>query len=584
MAFTNVTLINYFKQRMVEIYDRNTLDTYAVRTCNTMSMLLEAKEMLNGWLVGNVKRGETVGLCIDELIKLISYDKWLDDSVYDRSKLKAHLEAYAKGVKQIKDTKDKKEKDYNDARNTLYIINQYITQNDSSYLITLLNAIEMELLTTMTFNEDEFSKTLDNLDTMLSLMASELLRRGYSKIFLYKYFTFIKRGSAEDEPFEVVYHKLKSRLGNVSFFSDVVIIRLHFKSEIIPQMANMVEDIPDEYQSVMNDAMKGFTKKHPKNRFYIVNIQAPDTNAALQKARLQLSQALDRNDMGLLEISNQGIVGYKDNNNNWTFHMQHYYDLSKKLPQGDNNNNSLSDTIQQIDSSEHISKEVKERLNTALRHLRVGDNQVEIEQRFLNYWIGLEFLFSTPRSGDSTFSRLKEKFPKLMTLYYLKRNVSSLDKWLIEKGLIETNFSIGTINEAELEAIFEATTQELLKYRIKSMKSHLLNRDKVKKYIENHIQNLEWHLSRIYHLRNELVHEAAIKQSIVGVTSNLRDYLVFMLNLLLDYCYSQNAKPLNDAITMDEFFWNNELMWKRLTPEYNKEDFMKIQLPKEYVR
>ena len=116
------------------------------------------------------------------------------------------------------------------------------------------------------------------------------------------------------------------------------------------------------------------------------------------------------------------------------------------------------------------------------------------------------------------------------------------------------------------------------------MKSHLHNRDKVKKYIDNHIQNLEWHLSRIYHLRNELVHEAAIKQSIVGVTSNLRDYLVFMLNLLLDYCDSQNANTFTDAITMDELFWKNELLWKKLTPEYNKEEFMMIQLPKEYVR
>ena len=60
MAFTNDTLINYFKQRMVELYDRNTLDSYAVRTCNTMSMFYELKEMLSGWLLGNVKHGETV--------------------------------------------------------------------------------------------------------------------------------------------------------------------------------------------------------------------------------------------------------------------------------------------------------------------------------------------------------------------------------------------------------------------------------------------------------------------------------------------------------------------------------------------
>ena len=582
MAFTNDTLINYFKQRMVELFDRNTLDTYAVRTCNTMSMLFEAKEILNGWLVGNVKRGETVGLCIDELIKLISYDKWINYSVYEKDKLKTHLEAYVKCVKQIKETKDKKEKDYNDARHTLFLVNQFIDQNDKNYLTSLLNAIGVELLTIKTYNDNDYSKVIDNLDTMLSLMATELLRRGYSKIFLYKFFTSIKHGNATDPPFEEIYSKLKSRLGNVNFFSDVVIIRLHFKSKKIPQMANMVEEIPDEYKSVMNDAMKGFTKKESRNRFYIVTMQAPDTNAALQKARLQLSQALDRNDMGLLEISNQGLVGYKDNNNNWTFHHQQYYDLNKKLPQGDNNN-SLSDIIQQIDSSEHISNEVKERLNTALRHLRVGDDQVEIEQRFLNYWIGLEFLFSTPRSGDSTFSRLKEKLPKLMTLYYLKRNVSSLDKWLIGKGLIETNVSIGTINESQIDAAFEASTDELLKFRIKSMKSHLLNRDKIKKYLNNHIQNLEWHLSRIYHLRNELVHEAAIKQSIVGVTSNLRYYLVFMLNLLLDFCDSQKTNSLTDDITMDEFFWKNELLWNRLIPEYEKEKFLNIQLPTEYV-
>ena len=153
MAFTNDTLINYFKQRMVELYDRNTLDTYAVRTCNTMSMFFEVKEMLNGWLEGNVKRGETVGLCIDELVKLISNDEWLDDSVYNSSKFVNHLKVYANGVRQIKDTKDKKEKDYNDARYTLYLVNQFISHNDESYLASLLDAVESMLLTVVTYDE-----------------------------------------------------------------------------------------------------------------------------------------------------------------------------------------------------------------------------------------------------------------------------------------------------------------------------------------------------------------------------------------------------------------------------------------------
>jgi hypothetical protein len=35
---------------------------------------------------------------------------------------------------------------------------------------------------------------------------------------------------------------------------------------------------------------------------------------------------------------------------------------------------------------------------------------------------------------------------------------------------------------------------------------------------------------------------------------------------------------------MDDFFWENELLWQKLIPEYKKEEFMKIQLPTEYVR
>ena len=59
--------IAFFKQRMVELYDRNTLDSYSVRTCNTMSIFCEMREIINGWIIGNVRRGETVGLCIDEV-------------------------------------------------------------------------------------------------------------------------------------------------------------------------------------------------------------------------------------------------------------------------------------------------------------------------------------------------------------------------------------------------------------------------------------------------------------------------------------------------------------------------------------
>lgn len=581
MPFTNQLLIDFFKQRMVELYDRNTLDTYAVRTCNTMSILCELKEMLNGWIVGNVKRGETVGLCVDECVMMIDKDEWMNFSFYDKGKLKSDLETYSKSVKQVKDCKDKKDKDYIEVQNIFRLVNTCIGQNEKGYLKSLVDAVRDDLLTVKTYQDEEYKKKLDGLDLKLSLMATELLRRGYSKIYLYQYFMRMKRNAAT--PFATLYSQFSSKIGTVRDYTDFVIVRIHFRSTNIPVVPDMLEGVPLEYQHAMTEAMKGFAKKQDGRRFYIVKVTAPDTNAALQKARLQLSQTLDRNGIGQIETAKQGIVAYKENGS-WTLRWEHYYDLDKRSPRGGNAAGMLATVMQRIDVSSCISQEIKERLNTALRHLRVGDDQEEIEQRFLNYWIGLEFLFATPRSGDSTFTRVKERFPQMKSLYYLKRNVLALDKWLKEKHLMAADDSMGSATEPQMDTMFTAATEALLKYRIKKMKGHLHDHEKVKNYLKSHIRNLEWHLSRIYHMRNELVHEAAIKQSVTGVAGNLRDYLVFMLNILLDYCERQMANHQEQMLSMDDFFWYHDLLWKKLTPEYDKAQLMALQMPVEYVR
>ena len=583
MAFSNTELIAFFKQRMVELYDRNTLDSYSVRTCNTMSIFCEMREIINGWIIGNVKRGETVGLCIDECLGLMDNEEWMDYSFYDKAKFKTYLEAYAKSVKQVKDTKDKKEKDYNEAQYTLHLVNLCIRSNDKQYLSNLLSAVRVDLLTPKNdYNDNEFKTTIARLDNKLTRIGTELLRRGYSKSYLYQYFNAIKKNRG-GVGFNSAYDQLQRKFSVAHQHTDVVIIRLVFTTGNIPSMDNLVAAVPAEYLAVMDNSMRGYSNGASNKRFYIVNVKAQDTNAALHKARLDLAQALDRNDMGAVIIEKRGIVAYKENGV-WSVHWELYNQLERKPVRLANVANPLSSMMKRIDAASNISQEIKDRLNTALRHLRVGDGQEEMEQRFLNYWIGLEFIFATPRSGDSTFARLKEKFPRMKTLYYLKRNVGDLDAILRRKRLIGVAESFGNTPEAGMDRIFNATTDVLLKYRITMMKEHLHDHNKVKDYLQNHLKHLEWHLSRIYHLRNELVHEAAIRQNMDGVGNNLRSYLVFMLNLLLDYCKQQLVNQRGETVVMDNFFWNYELLWLKNIPEYEKDGFLALTMPDELVK
>ena len=116
------------------------------------------------------------------------------------------------------------------------------------------------------------------------------------------------------------------------------------------------------------------------------------------------------------------------------------------------------------------------------------------------------------------------------------------------------------------------------------MKSHLHHKDKVKDYIVNHQTHLLQHISRIYRLRNELVHEAALKQDIENVASNLRFYLVFVLNQMVDY-FSEDSTNMKSK-TMLQFFWNYEKCLKAIkTP--GKTDVVSvishIHIAKSYI-
>lgn len=232
----------------------------------------------------------------------------------------------------------------------------------------------------------------------------------------------------------------------------------------------------------------------------------------------------------------------------------------------------LGETIDNI-KQKTLSKDILDRLYSALRHLRIGDQQTEIEQRFINYWIALEFIFASPHSSESTFERIKKYLPEILECCYVKRNILYINKWLRGKRVLEDNASWNTLSDEDRENIIRQV-DILTRYRLLKLKARMHNTENIKQYIKNHRNNLEFHITRIYRLRNELIHEAAIKQDMANVTSNLRFYLVFTLNQLI--VFLTEREDSTRELDISHFLGKFNILSKYLKKECTIDNFMSM--------
>ena len=151
---------------------------------------------------------------------------------------------------------------------------------------------------------------------------------------------------------------------------------------------------------------------------------------------------------------------------------------------------------------------------------------------------------------------------------------------LVEAGIISLEDNIWQ-NVAALDSVADRLDLPLIwKYKLKKMKARLFTHtDKMKKYYNNHITNLERHIARIYNLRNVLVHEGAIKQDVEDLASNLRYYLVFLIDQMLSY-FSVKAEKKGLVVLIDDFFNEYRSYRKYVDANFELNTLLSIQINK----
>lgn len=323
----------------------------------------------------------------------------------------------------------------------------------------------------------------------------------------------------------------------------------------------------------INDTIKTKFKKYLNNfgedYFYFIDkIKAKDKYAALKQSRERIMTMIDNLHMGYnintIKMPENTLVLEKQGNNYWATMEPTNYFMDGILKNDYLVSIALSEKINNIYAANNIDNGVKERLKSAIRHLNYGDQDTELEQRFINYWIALEFIFSSPQTDDNTFTRLKTNLINVLSSSYIKRNMDYLKAKLISEGWIDSQYNLWE-TDISLDAVAENPSISLLwMYKLKKMKSRLLGHtDKRKAYYTNHVNNLERHITRIYNLRNVLVHEAGINQDIENITSNLRYYLVFILDQMVSFFSDPNLKKQDKVFSIEDFF-NTYLNYRKM--------------------
>ncbi len=565
----NLTICQrFFIEKSLELLSLNTIDSYRVKLNNPKTILEELKYCLQEFEKGRIKHFQTIkgkggqNAIVEEAISLLSWSP-------------NYLNLISISQKYLEDTLRKI--DENNYKRVLSSIDLLLAENQN-YLQGVVNGLENLIEGNQNLHQlnDTTFAELSKINITLNILFSELIDRGFSKGFLYKLVCGIFVNSlGEQNSFQDHFKNFRLRI--LSDATDhVVIFRMDTTQKVceaISELSSQLFELSDNINNIkLSDRqqieLKKFNISAEARKYIHFTMKATDYLSALKHARNSLSEYLDVINLGLpdefLKIHNRVLVidsrspskGEFQNNINildgkYKGEKNYYLEFTKKLPS--------------ILNNKHITSETKEKIKSAIRYLRLGNQSTEVEHKFLNYWIGLEYLFSN-YENQSTINRIKEHFINADALAYVKRNVLSFKKSLssLNPEILE---SIPSCRLSSDDFLCEEVAYQdvgklldkypLLAYRAISLKQSFFVPGKLANaadYLKRHKTNLEIHFTRIYRLRNEIIHDAATNTNNEQIASHLRYYLTFMLNELIDFLAGSVIE-----VSIEDYFILNEI-------------------------
>lgn len=570
----------FFIEKSLELLSNNTIDTYRLRLNNPKTILYELISVID-----SVNKGSLRSLYVDILNEeALTLFKIENELVFN---------SITKGFFQ----KSLANKDYN---NIYYAANLIISENPD-YTTTLYNLIKAEICK---INQQQIFtfQDLDLLNRYIQYFYIDLKKYGYNKQYLYNFVTAIFMGSNTLTDFEaafaVVGTLIKRPLENFSIyigfnFTGIAEELLKLNSFGLTFISR--KEI-EQLAATINTRFIDFVCENPNLHFYKIEIEAVDYYTAGRLARKKIQRVLD-----LLHIATDDDIfnmhsicfayGTKAPSKGKTQSLA--YQLDGYISPTIDTYKTFIDRYNNI-SVTSIDPITFKKIYSTLRYLRLGTLSAEQEHKLLNYWIAIEYIFSSSNYEDKKTDRLNEYYKKIHSNSYVRRLFRDLHKAIIT---MKMDANISRFNNNDLSYLLEASTKTeiesfkqrrpLLYYRFNTVLEEFKDSKGILSEIARHSNNLEWNLTRIYRTRNEIVHSAATDIEAIELAAHLKYYLIFTLNALLTFLLNSPINIDGDKkITINDFFLLESLRFDSLikNDKITLSDLLKTTNPIEYLQ
>lgn len=566
----------FFVEKVLEMLHKGTIDTYRARVMNPKTIIEEICDLIKGRIKGRIPNNKAMLYAIQEAKNLLETEEtYLNFSPFSKQKITSIIGQLHEESLPV----DKLKK-------ILIVLKDFYVNHNKDYCKILLIKIreKIDSYDDAKSLEENF-EILDEIATLTNFYITELLYIGFTKRFLYRKFSN-EFNSKDTRSFAHSFDNI-TKVVDYSLETYQVIFKLEIPTDVVENLnpipdVSIISDI-SEYitgngRSLTEEVKSFASKKQRQTHYYLINVSARDVFQALNKARINFAENMDLIHLGYSEQEITTwekvlIINKQFNNSNFYTIQPVAYSLDGQFKDGNTLYKSFVEAINRIQSNPDIKNDTKEKIKSSVRYLRLGNTALEVEHKFINYWFALEHLFSDALTdnNDNSINKIKRSFPKIHCTIFIKRILKDFHDNI---DRLKVSSSIPTYS-AEIDYLKDSSTYDyiitnlssshpLLAFRAIKIKKALFTpptgpkKSILSDRVKRHKQDLEWHLARMYRIRNSIVHDASSGKNIISITANLKYYLIFIISHTIKILENHNSlQSIEDLLALSEEMYDS---------------------------